>query len=132
MTVNSTYKQTTATSAQANKVTVNAPYRGEINRLVIKQTSGTLAGYTVDVYDCDPDSPPNGDDKDVHQIIGRLTVANLASTTATYEMRAPYINQEITSGDASLRPKGRITLVITPAGTLVKDFDIGLTTSNDV
>lgn len=132
MTVNSTYKQTSATSAQANKVTINAPYRGELVRLVIKQTSGTLAGYTVDVYDCDPDSPPNSDDKDVHQIVGRVTVACSASTSITSDIRAPYINQEITSGDASLRPKGRITLVITPAGTLAKNFHIGITTVNDV
>lgn len=132
MTTKSTYKQTSATSAQANKVTVNAPYRGELNRIIVKQTSGTLAGYTVEVYDCDPDSPPNSDDKDAHQIIGTLTVAALASTTASYQLFARYENQEITTGDSSLRPKGRITLVITPAGTLAKNFHIGITTSNDV
>lgn len=132
MTVNSTYKQTTATSAQANTITVNAPYRGVLNKIIVKQTSGTLAGFTVDVYDCDPDAPPNSDNKDVHQIIARLTVAALADTTATYGLFAPYINREITTGDASLRPKGRITLVITPAGTLSKPFHIGITTTNDV
>jgi hypothetical protein len=132
MTVNSTYKQTTATSAEANKVTVTAPYRGVLNKIIVKQTSGTLAGFTVDVYDCDPDAPPDTDNKDVHQIIGRLTVAAASDTAASYQLNAAYLNREITSGDASLRPKGRITLVITPAGSLSKPFHIGITTVNDV
>jgi hypothetical protein len=128
----SNYTQVSVTSGTPYKLQLGAPYRGELNRIVVKQTSGTLAGFTVDVYDCDPDSPPNTDDKDVHKILGTITVAGSASTAAEYDKRYAYANKEIDSTDLSLRPKSRITIVINASGTLAKPFHVGITTSNDV
>lgn len=128
----SNYTQVTVTSATPYKLQMPAPYRGELNRIVVKQTSGALEGFTVDVYDCNPDSPPNSDDKDVHKILGTITVAGSSSTAAEYDKNYAYANKEIDATDLSLRPKGRITIVINASGTLDKLFHVGITTSNDV
>lgn len=122
---------TTATSGADTSVVLATPYRGALTRLVVKQTSGTLAGFVVNLYDCDPDSPPNSEDADVHKIIEAKTVATTESTTATYDLVVPYVNKEVDSTGA-LRPKSRLYLVITPSGTGDKDFEIGYTTTSDV
>lgn len=129
MLVKSKYASLSATSGQDNYLALPITFRGTITRIVVKQTSGTLAGFTVDLYDCDPLAPPDGLDADVHKIIGTLTAAAAASTVADYDMIPAYENQEVDTDDASKRQKPRIYIKINPSGTGAKTFHIGYTTT---
>jgi hypothetical protein len=94
----------------------------------VKQVNGTLAGFTIDLYDCDPAATPDGYDADVHKIIDTITVAGSSSTAKNFDMIPAYENQE-TRDDPAGRKESRIYIKITPSGTGNKTFDIGYTTT---
>lgn len=128
MIVKSYYAALTSLNSAATTQALGISWRGTITRLIVKQVTGTLAGYTVDIYDCDPADTPEGYDADIHKIIGTITVAAAASTAANYDMIPAYENQEVRD-DPSLMRESRIYIKVTPAGTGDKVFVIGYTTT---
>lgn len=123
--IKTVYKQVTATSGTALHTAIGTARLGTLDRLIVKQTTGTTAGFTVNVYDCDPDDPIL--DLDVHKVIGTLTVANGSATTSNFDMGAVYYNVEVSDTDATKRNKTQLYVSITAAGSGSKVFDIGLT-----
>lgn len=109
---------------------IPAPISGVLNRLVVKQTSGALAGFTVDIYTSEA---PSGDDTDDYseveddtgdaaafQVLPTQTVNAAASTLALYEKNYGYVVNEL-AGEG--RRKSSLFVKITIAGTGVKEFD---------
>jgi hypothetical protein len=135
-------KEVTLVGGQANCVWLPAPQRGTLNRLIIKQISGTLGGYTVKVLDrydaCsgvaevsnsyEPDTPEGENklmDAELHQIIAELTVAGSAALTENFGLNAGYENRD--EQDVRRTPETKIYLDITPVGAGAKDFQIAYT-----
>jgi hypothetical protein len=125
LTHNSGYKQLTFTGT-ADTFVLGVPPRAALRRLVIKQTAGTLAGFTVNIYDCDPASTPNSDDADVHKLCAATTVAPSSDTCAMYSVWLPYHNQQHES-ETSLAPKSQIYITISGAHASSKTFHVGYT-----
>lgn len=127
MTIKTTVTHVTAASTIPLATAIPAALRGTLHRLTVKQVDGTLAGFTVDVYDCDPDDLPDDDDAAMHKLTSTKTVAALSSTTENYAMGVAYENQEL-KDSTSLRRQSRLYVVITAAGEDDKDFQIAITT----
>jgi hypothetical protein len=123
--------QTSVTSGTPLTLELPVPYRGSLTRIVVKQTSGTLAGYTIDLYDCDPAALPDSDDAEIHKIFSTKTVAAAASTSADYTTVTAYENQDELD-DTSKRKLGKLYMIFTVAGTGAKPFHVGYTTTSDI
>lgn len=121
--------QTTVVSATPKFIVAKAPYRGAVTRLIVKQVSGSLEGFTVDLYDDNPEDTTDGLDADVHKVIDTMTADAASSTVLTFEVVSPYVNKEVDSTDAALRPQSRLYIEINASGTGSKNFDISLTTT---
>lgn len=112
----------TCTSAAANDIVLPVPRIGILWSLVIKQTSGTLAGYTAKVLLNDVSA-----DNEVfyETVVPTITVAALASTHS-YQATAgkPYI--AVNELDTISQRVGNLYLRITPAGTGDKAFTVSV------
>jgi hypothetical protein len=124
-------------------VTLPAPARGIVVRLVVKQMSGALDGFTYELYDredacasvatdsTNPDDLTWFADADIHRIQAKQTVNASANTGAQYGLLLPYINRD--EQDPYMRtPKTAIYLDLLAAGSGEKDFSIAVTFTADV
>ena len=123
----------TLPSAANSTVTVNVPNRGIVTKLIVKQTSGTLEGYTVDLYS--RIEAANGDldtfENDLYKLMSQVTVASSASVTEQYALVSSYVNED--DRDTILeKPLNRLHLRINPAGTGNKNFEIAITVTAEV
>lgn len=108
-----------------------APWRGVLERLIVKQTSGVLSGFTVELYNrddvCEGDSLSAGNnqlDREVYKILPTTIVASGQSTYENFTVSAPYENDN--PGKRQPAPS-YIYLLINPLGTGIKQFDLGWT-----
>jgi len=123
-----------AASGEPTCVAIDTPPRGIITRLVVKQVTGTLAGFDVDLHDsltaCGSLSSSAGDvDDELHQILATDTVAAAAAVSGQYNIAAPYVNQD--PRDDRQIPTSKLYLEVTPAGSGVKTFQASWTISAD-
>jgi len=131
-------KQVVVESGVRTCVTLPAPARGTLTRLVVKQLDGALAGFDFDLYDrhdacsgVSPDSlnPEDGAelvDQDLHRLQARQTVAAAAAISGQYNLSIPYVNRD--ERDAAMQiPSGVLYLDIEAAGTGDKTFGIAWT-----
>ena len=120
----------TINSAASTCIRVEAPFRGLLDKLLIKQVSEGLAGFKVDVYSravaCDLSVSLNEDDKlpadpDMFKIIPTENVASGKALLELFNLQAPYENQDpLVKGFK----ENAIYIEITPGGVDAKDFDI--------
>lgn len=126
------HKEVAATGGTTFFFEIPAPSAGVLNRLVVTQTSGVLAGYTVDVYTSET---PSGDDTDDYsevdddtggtppfQVLPTQTVAPAAATLALFEKDYGYTVNEL-AGEGRRKTSLFVKLVV--GGTGPKTFDIG-------
>ena len=112
-------------SGSDTEVELEVPYRGVLNRLIIKQTSGTIAGFTFDVYSRTLTGAPL--DTDLYRVQSQQTPAGASSEQ--YGLNLGYVNQDDQDAD-TLRPTGRLIVVINPGGSGNKDFEFSWTTTS--
>ena len=120
----------TINSGVSTCIRVEAPFRAQLDKLLVKQVGGDLQGFTVDVYSravaCDISNSLNEDDKlpadpDMFKIMPRETVAPGKALLELYNLAAPYENQDpLVKGFK----ENAIYIEITPGGSEEKDFDI--------
>lgn len=107
---------------------------GFVTKLIVKQQSGTLAGFTACLFSSrfgwhtidqdEASSAAEVSDIDLYRIFPVQTAASLASTIALFEPKGyPYSNND--SGNISV-PEKYVYLEIRPAGTGNKVFDFAL------
>ena len=135
----------TVTGGNTVLIELTAHEFGVLRRLIIKQTTGTLEGYALRVYDRkDAVSPsgmtttttinPNDNrqllDPDCHQILPEQTIAAAADLFELYEGDYAYENQDELSVNGVARG-GSIYLELALTGTGSKTFDIAWTTDID-
>lgn len=124
------------TSAQPNCVPLPCPSRGTLRRLIVRQTSGTLAGFTFDLLDrsevcadgtTTTPEPSTAEPllmhEELHKLQATQTVAGSASTSAQYALEILYENRDARP-ERGLGPTNNLYLEITPAGTGDKDFEV--------
>lgn len=129
-------------AGQENCIALEVPFRGFLQRLVVKQTSGTLSGYSFDLYDrrdacaiyaessqADEDFENELQAKEVHRLIATQTVAGGQAVSAQYGLSIGYENRDERLPD-SRRATGKLYLSITPGGTGAKTFAIGYTVAS--
>lgn len=127
--------ETNCESGESNCVTLIAPTRGVLTRITVKQTSGTLDGYTYTIYNrldaCSGATNMDSNDEDgvipmdpeLYQIAETQTVSAAAAVGALYQQVVVYENRD--EQDATnRRPTGALYVAITPAGSGAKDFQI--------
>lgn len=133
------YTKTLEVSADSGEwlcVEMPAPARGVLERVIVKQIDGTLAGFTFDILDrrdaCEgePVSSMGLDDietrdKALHRVAGQVVVAASSSTSERYNLSAEYCNQD--EQDVTRRPTTRLYLDLKPDGTGAKTFQIAYT-----
>ena len=120
----------TIDSGVSTCIRVEAPFRAQLDKLLVKQVDGSLQGFKVDVYSravaCDISNSLNEDDKlpadpDMFKIIPTETVASGKALLELFNLEAPYENQDpLVKGFK----ENAIYIEITPNGTEAKDFDI--------
>lgn len=108
-----------------------APVAGVLNRLVLRQVSGALEGFTLDLYTSET---PSGDDTDDYsevdddagsavsfQVLPTQTVAALSQVLALYEKNYGYMVNEL-AGEG--RRKSALFAKLVVSGSGVKPFDL--------
>jgi len=115
----------TAPSGEPTCVAIDAPPRGAVTKLVVKQVDGALAGFDVDLYDsetaCSSLSSSSGDvDDELHRVLATDTVSAAADISERYGIAAPYTNQD--PRDDRQIPTSKLYLEVVPAGSGVKTF----------
>lgn len=124
----------TLISGEWNCVRVLAPSRGIINRLIVRQLTGSEDGFSVDVLDrYDAGSAISkesggfddieGDDKEIHRVLPRQTETGLL--LSLFQLNAAYINQDERPVSASAQPY--LYFDIRPQGNEDKLFRIAYT-----
>ena len=120
-------------SGTNNTVTVSVPNRGIVTKLIVKQTSGTLEGYTVDLYS--RIEAANGDadtfENDLYKLMSQVTVASLAAVTEQYALVSPYVNEDDRNAVLE-KPLNQLHLRINPSGSGNKNFEIAITVTAEV
>lgn len=125
----------TAVSAQSNfQLLRGFRAEGRIAKLIVKQLSGTLAGFRVDLYSTRGVAPVDGSsseagstlDEDLYRVIPTLTAANLAATVEIFSDSGGYVYRNTDGNNSS--PEQGLYMRIIPAGTGSKTFGISYTT----
>lgn len=126
-----TYRESALVASGSDAVIeVGVPFRGMMNRAVVRQTSGALEGFTVDIYERRDDvaagSSSSLDVTDLSGSVGpRLTANSMADEAAAFGVFYPYTN-----GNGSLAKRvPKLYVVIDPAGSGDKHFEIELSIS---
>ena len=110
---------------------IPTPPSGVLNRLVLRQASGVLAGFTLDLYTSET---PSGDTTDDYsevdddtgselnfQVLPTQTVAALSASLALYEKNYGYVSNELASEG---RRKSVLFGKLVVAGSGAKLFDL--------
>jgi len=135
----------TLPSDEATCVTLPAPMRGVMTRLIIKQVSGTLEGFEARLYDrqdaCsdvaessfsfDADDPNELLESELHQLLETIVVAASGAVAELYERTVAYENRD-EADTVALRRKSALYLQVTPTGSNNKAFQIAYTCSVDM
>lgn len=128
-------------------VELPAPPRGILTRLIVKQTAGTLGGFSFDVYDrrqaCeftslsvnDPDAEEGGGvaqglEPELHMIMDTVTVTAGNEVSAQYDLVRPYVNQD--DRDQTQRPTPMLYMTLDPVGGGAKTWQIAYTITSDM
>lgn len=127
---------------QTYKVVLPVPYRGVLQRLVVVQTDGVLAGFSFNLFDredaCAGESTDssNLDDAAVsadprcHKLQATQTVAGSAAASEQYGMGLSYANRD--EQDKYLRqPTRALYLDLQVSGTGAKRFQVAFTVDQD-
>lgn len=135
------YSRTTSavvTSGTKLCVTLPAPTRGILNRLIVKQNSGAIEGFSVDLFDrrdaCEsvaidssnPDDNVSYTDPFIHKVIPTQTVETDVDVLELHEKVWGYLNQDERNPN-SMRATGALYLEIDAAGSGDKGFFVGYT-----
>lgn len=128
-----------AESGVASCIELPAPARGEVKRLIIKQVSGTLDGFTADLLDrvdaCSVNAEVSNSfeptldfaenkllDKELHRIVAQISVAGSGAISQQFNLDAGYQNRD--EQDIRRTPNTRIYLDLLPAGSGLKQFQV--------
>ena len=124
------------TSGQPNCVPIACPPRGTLRRIIVRQTSGALEGFSYDLLDrsevcadgtTTTPEPSTAEPlllhEELHKLQATQVVAGSASTSAQYAAEILYENRDARP-EKGLAPTARLYVEITPAGTGDKDFEI--------
>lgn len=124
------YKFAAVPAGQDNYYHLEAPQRGYVGRVVVTQVSGTLGGFSFDLYNTELAEPGGSESIDafdeprlhpsVYRVVPTQTVASSSRTGALYGAAYPFRNLD--PDDAGR--KGRLVLRINPANT--GDFHVGV------
>ena len=96
-------------------------HRGELNRLIVRQTSGTLDGFQVDAFSKEAAGPSD-------RIMPTRSAAALAAAVELFDVRYGFWNRD---GTPSI-PTRKFYLRIEPAGDPDKDFEVVLGAETNV
>lgn len=112
---------------------IPASMRGAIGLLTVKQTSGTLGGFTYELFRREDaaDGTITGHSADSYSITGLQTVAGSASL-GRFTTRIPYEVDEVDDNFGGQSRLRKLWLKITPAGTGDKPFEASLTVETAV
>ena len=113
---------------------LGVPHRGSIERFVIEQISGSLDGFTVDMFDTREICPPSGSEsvaastevgERMHKVFPTKSVDEGEVAIEDFDGSWEYVNRD---GSPAL-PKRYLYLRITPGGdaSAEKKFDMALT-----
>lgn len=117
-------------------VRLNVPYRGTLTRLIVRQTFGTVDGFTLNLFDradacagaveqsSNLDDDTQLHDSAVHQIMAEQTPPG--DILELYDLSIPYANQD-EQDLTSRRPSDALWMEITVTGEGTKSFDLGFT-----
>lgn len=111
---------------------VSGPPRGTLHKLLVRQMTGNLDGYSVRVFNsewgCQGDSGSSEADQlhyDLHQILPEQTAAPGSAGLAVFEPSGyPYNNMDGTPTN----PVRKLWVSINPLGAGEKTFDLAWTT----
>lgn len=109
-------------SASSTDIVISNLPSGKLHFLAVKQTSGTLAGFTVKVL---PGDVASGDEEFYEYLMATGTVAALS---ATFQLRSEYGRPYVLSSGSYADRTGGLTIRITPAGTGTKLFTVAVLT----
>lgn len=108
-------------------VEVKCGNRGRLGTVVIKQTSGTLAGYEWELYNSEAGAKGTGDyAKEIYSITGTQTVANLAAVGAIRNQVIPFRSIDDRALISNAKSES-IWLRIKTVSTGAKDFEFSIT-----
>lgn len=105
-----------------------APARGSVQRLLIRQTTGTKAGYIANLYCKQPpanlgsSAGPDGIALEMFRVLPLIQVAAGEIDSQQFQLNAGYQNR-----DNTVVPTTNLYLAITPNGSGAKTFDISWT-----
>ena len=137
----------TTDSGQVACIELPAPPRGILTRLIIKQTEGSLGGFTFNLYDreqpCVNSSLSVGEDvivgggsvalgaePELHKIQAEVTIAGGTDISEQFGLIAPYVNQD--DQDDRKTPSPRIHMQLDPGGGDHKVWQIAYTITSDM
>jgi hypothetical protein len=127
-----------ATGGEDVCVTLPAPGKGVIHRIIVKQLGGTLEGYSLDLFDradccagaaslsLNLEDLSSRIDADLHKIIATRTVAAPNASLELFDLEQPYANRD-EQDKWQRRTTNAIYLNLRPAGTGEKSFAIAYT-----
>jgi hypothetical protein len=126
--------QVEVTGGQSNCVELLAPPRGSVKKLIIQQVSGTVAGFTADLYNregaCgdEPEVSSSFDDVPsitpaLHRVMPQVVAG--AGGSAQFGLDYNYVNMD--EQDIRRTPNSRLWLDLAPGGTGAKTFQISYT-----
>lgn len=120
-------------SGSENCAVLLAPTRGTLRRLIVKQISGTLDGFTFNLYDrldaCSTEEEVSSSfdqinlfDPELHRICPEVTITATNALSELFDVEHGYENQD--EQDIRRTPNSRIYLSINASGAGTKIFQI--------
>lgn len=119
------------TSNQDNCISMPAPTRGLIRKIIVKQINGTLEGFTFNLFNRQDACPSvaeisggSGDeallDSDLHRICPEVTVIADSDLSSVFDVSHAYQNRD--EQDVRRQPRSRIYMSLNPVGSGEKLF----------
>lgn len=125
----------TVPGGETRCVHLRVPYRGTLTRLVVRQISGDVDGFTLNLFDrqdaCPGVSEQDANPEDaelhdplVHQLMAEQTPGGDA--LELYALSIPYVNQD-EQDLTSRRPHDALWMTVAVGGSGDKGFNVGFT-----
>jgi len=131
--------QLQGSSSAGEAIVINVPCSdlGFVNRLVVKQTSGTLSGFTVDLYDREEAAKGIAEinygidsrsllDAETHKVIPQQSAGSGVASVSLLGGSYAFQNIDEKSSKHGMPPSG-LWLVIDPLGIGATTFDVAIT-----
>ena len=129
--------QGSSTAGEAIVLYVPCSDLGFVNRLVVKQTSGTNSGFTVDLYDREEAAKNIAEinygiddrqllDAETHKVIPQQSAGSGVASISVFGGGYAFQNIDEKTAKHGMPPSG-LWLVIDPAGTGASTFDVAIT-----